>query len=127
MNDQLRQLQVLTTMTMDVELSKLVKFTSEDDRLSNELKAVQDARLNAVETGFLGNEFSPAIVAGVHPKWENWCVQKSVAINKERSELLVKLEKQKLEAKRMFGRAEAVKQLVKRDMDSSRLKNSRRM
>lgn len=127
MIDRLKQLQVLTSMTADAELSKLFKLATEDGRLSSELKTVQDARHDTSGSGLQGNDFSPAVVAGILPKWDNWCVQKSVTINNERAELLVELEKQKLVAKRMFGRAEAVKELVKRDMESERMKKNRQM
>lgn len=114
MVERLKELKELTEMILDRELSNLTLLNSQQEDLARELDAIQEARVkqSATVSGLGG--ISPAAFVNAFAKWDEWCLQKRAAINKERAGLLVKLEKQRSQTKIAFGRAEAIKTLVER-------------
>lgn len=124
MSERLRRMRLLTSVMLDVELANLAKITAEDEALVREIHDVEQARAKSSGNISTPTGLDVATTGGALPRWENWCVQQSVKLNQNRAELRVKMESQRQKTNLVFGRAEAIKELVRRDVESvKRLRN----
>ena len=114
MDKRLMKLQSVSTTLLDIELFKLKKIAVEQNRISEALLDIQNAKRQQSIELTNTNGLEASLRAGVNTKWDAWCIQKSTSLNQERAALRVEMESQLKKTQEMFGRSDAVKTLVKR-------------
>lgn len=115
MDKRLKNLKSLSTTLLDIELFKLKSIAQEHQRISDELLEIRDAKSRQAVSLTVSNGLDPSLLVGAFSKWEDWCIQKAVGLNKEQASLRVEMETQRKKTQDMFGRSEAVKALMKRE------------
>ncbi|AML51022.1 hypothetical protein [Falsihalocynthiibacter arcticus] len=124
MDKRLKNLKNLSATLLDIELFKLKKISADQQRLSDEILRIRESKGQQAVTLTEANGMDPSLLAGAFSKWEEWCTQKSMSLNQEQAVLRVEMEKQRKKTQAMFGRSEAVKELMKRDTNMAKKKMS---
>lgn len=125
MQNQLRKLQQLTRMAMDVEMIKLRQISQSEQALADQIKALDTlSHLRAEQLANAGGA-DVALYAGADIRWANWKQRRTITMNTQRAQLLAKREEQRSEALKAFGKNQAVQKLVEKAEETAKRKQRR--
>jgi len=125
MDKQLRALQHLTGMVLDVERMKLQQIALAEQKLGKQISELDNEKEKRVAKLSARGGTDTALLAGADMRWHSWIQQQKRVLNTRRAALLAKQEEQRLKAQKAFGKNEAVRNLLEKSAEDARMKSGR--
>jgi len=112
-------------MALDVEMMKLQRITRADQRKASQIQSLN--KLGTDRDASLVSEGGAdmALYAGADDRWRMWKQKEIMTLNTQRAALIAAKDEQKMHTKKAFGKDEAVRRLVVRAADATRLKRNK--
>lgn len=112
-------------MALDVEMMKLQKLTlavkEKDDRIFD-LRASQIARSISLDKK---GGADLALYEGVDQRWTRWVQAKVSELNMQKAALIAARQEQKLYTQKAYGKNKAVRGLIQKTQETTRIEQSR--
>lgn len=111
LDERLNNLKLLSSMLLDIELMKLKKIASEQQKNSDALLEIRNTKTQ--QTGFLSSSdhLEACLRVGSYSKFDAWYIERTITLNQEKAILRAEMEKQQKKAYEMFGKSEVVSKL----------------
>ena len=125
MEKQLKMLRALTRMALDVEMMKLQRVATAEQRKASQIQSLNKSGTDRDVSLTNNGSADFALYAGADDRWRMWKQKEIMTLNTQRAALIAAKDEQKMHTQKAFGKDEAVRRLVAKASDAARLKHNK--